>query len=66
MFEIARLLSNEALVVFAGVALTFVAALLSYRYIEIPFLRLKNRRGPNPGSEMRRNVADSSILTNLR
>ena len=42
MFEIARLLPNEALTVFAGIALTFLAALLSYRYIEVPFLRLKS------------------------
>lgn len=64
MFEIARLLPNEATVVFASVALTFVAALLSYRYIEVPFLRLKNRRRRSPDrSEIhRRTVPDSSIL----
>jgi peptidoglycan/LPS O-acetylase OafA/YrhL len=65
MFEIGRLLSNEVLVVFAGLALTFLAVQLSYRYIETPFLRLKNRRLHSTGhSETdRRNVSDAIEVT---
>jgi peptidoglycan/LPS O-acetylase OafA/YrhL len=66
MFEIARLLPNEALVVFAGLALTFLAAQLSYRYIETPFLGLKNRRlrSTNHSETDCRNVADAIEATN--
>jgi len=62
MFEIGRLFPNEALVVFVSLALTFLAALLSYRFIEVPFLHLKNRsRRRLDRSEMHDNTADSSI-----
>ena len=66
MFEIARLFPTEALAVFVGVSLTFFAALLSFRYIETPFLRLKDhrRRGPGRSRTKSRQVVDSNSLIN--
>lgn len=65
MFEIGRLFPNEALVVLVGLALTFLAAVLSHRFIEVPFLRLKNRRGRRlERRETQGNTTDSSILIN--
>ena len=43
MFEIARLMPSELLIMPLACILTFAAATLSFRFIEQPFLRLKGR-----------------------
>lgn len=44
MYEIARLLPGEIATAIAALVLTVCAASLSYRYIELPFLRIKARQ----------------------
>lgn len=44
MYELSRLMPSQALVVPTALALTFLAATLSYRFIEKPFLAMKRPR----------------------